>query len=228
MLIEIYKELLNCFGEQNWWPTVVKSNPEFEIMIGTILTQQATWRQVEKAIENLKKENLLSMEKLSKANLCKVQSLVRPSGFYKQKSRRIINLSKYLMDKYGGDLKKLFSKDTEELRKELLELDGIGKETADSILLYAANKLIFPVDAYTFRIFERMGMVSGKENYDYVQQLVENELKRDLKIYGEFHALLVKLGKTFCKTKPLCAECPIKKCKGRNRTLLELKFQLLF
>jgi endonuclease-3 related protein len=211
-LNSLYKKLLNEFGFQGWWPTITEFDPEFEVIIGAILTQQATWKQVEKAIENLKKENLLSPEKLSNANPKRVQLLVRPSGFYKQKSKRIVNFSKYMMEIYDGNLKKFFNKPTEELRKELLGLDGIGKETADSILLYAADKLIFPIDAYTFRIFERIGLISEKENYDHLQQFIQERLKRDLKMYGEFHALLVKLGKTFCKVKPLCNECPIKNC----------------
>jgi len=211
MLTRIYEELFEYFGEQNWWP----AETEFEVIIGAILTQQATWKQVEKSIENLKKENLLSAKNLATGDVRHVQKLVRSSGFYKQKSKRIINLSKYLVGKYGGDLKKFFDKPVEELRKELLEMNGIGKETADSIILYAADKLIFPVDAYTFRIFERIGFISGKD-YDNLQQLVQNELKKDLKIYGEFHALLVKLGKTFCKTTPVCGECPIKECEYRR------------
>lgn len=212
MLNKIFKELFEYFGEQNWWPAETK----FEVIIGAILTQQAAWKQVEKSIENLKKENLLSAKNLAMANPIHVQKLVRSSGFYKQKSKRIIDFSKYLVDKYAGDLEKFFDKTVVELRKELLEINGIGKETADSIILYAADKLIFPIDAYTFRIFERIGLTSGK-NYDSVQQLVQSELKEDLKIYGEFHALLVKLGKTFCKTKPVCDGCPIKECKNRMK-----------
>lgn len=203
--MEVYNKLFNRFGKQNWWPGETK----FEIMIGAILTQQTSWKQVEKSIGNLKKEKLLSARSLSISNARKVQSLVRPSGFYKQKSKRIILFSKYLMKEYSGDLKKFFNQPTEDLRKELLSLEGIGKETADSILLYAGDKIVFPIDAYTFRVFERLGAVKEKTNYDQLQSLFHMELPQDLQIYNELHALIVKHGKTFCKSKPLCSDCPL-------------------
>lgn len=205
IIVEVYKRLYSCFGKQYWWPGETK----FEIVIGAILTQQTSWKQVEKSIDNLKKENLLSASSLSNSNVRKTRLLIKPSGFYKQKSRRIVLFSKYLMKKYSGDLKIFLAQPIEILRKELLSLEGIGKETADSILLYAGNKLIFPIDAYTFRIFERLGIVAEKTNYDQLQSLFHKELPHDLEVYNEFHALIVKHGKTLCKSKPLCSDCPL-------------------
>jgi endonuclease-3 related protein len=213
-LFSIYRRLLSHFGKQNWWPSI-SENRKFEVIIGAILTQQATWQQVEKAIKNLHENNLLNPTALSKTNIVKIQNLIRPSGFYKQKTKRIVNFSKYLMKNYSGDLDKLFNKPLEDVRKELLSLDGIGKETADSILLYAADKLIFPIDAYTFRLFERLGVVA--KNYDELQKIFHENLPKDLEVYKEFHALIVKLGKTHCKIKPECNNCPLTDCSSRKR-----------
>ncbi len=203
---KIYQSLLKRFGKQNWWP-VLGSNPEFEIAIGTILTQQTTWQQVEKAITDMINDKLLTPRKLSTANIAEIHEMIRPTGFYRQKSNRIINFSNYLVKNYDSDIRKLLSKPDNELRQELLNLEGIGKETADSILLYAANKLIFPVDAYTFRIFSRLGVKTN--SYDELQGIIQNKLPKDLETYKEFHALLVMLGKTYCKSKPQCSDCPL-------------------
>jgi endonuclease-3 related protein len=209
-LTRIYYQLLNHFGKQNWWPVTDRKNPEFEIMIGAILTQQTSWKQVEKAISALRKNSLLSPKALANTNIKTIEKLVKPSGFYKQKARRIANFSKYLVKNYRSNLNKLFNKSIEKLREELLLLEGVGKETVDNILLYAANKLIFPVDAYTFRIFHRLGLISTN-SYDELQKFIQNQLPNNLEIYKEFRALIVKLGKTYCKTKPLCNNCPLTK-----------------
>lgn len=159
-LVAICCELSKKHGPQNWWPVQSKTSKaqKFEIMVGALLTQQTVWENAEKAIANMIRANVLSIEALSEAKERDIQPYLRVSGFYRQKTARIIALSKYLAKNYDCDLKKLFSKNLPELRCELLSLDGFGKETADNILLYAGDKLVFPVDSYTFRVFENMGL----------------------------------------------------------------------
>lgn len=211
-LIEIYNVLLKNFGKQNWWP-VKSKNPEFEIVIGAILTQQSTWKNVEDAIKKLKQKNLLTPRRLANADLQEIEKIIRSTGFYKQKAKRIIDFSRYLEEKYSGNIRLMFAKKVDDLRKELLSLNGIGKETADSIILYAVHKPIFVVDAYTYRFFSRLGMITGKESYDELREKIEKEIKPNEKIYNEFHALIVQHGKKLCKKKPLCSYCPfVKDC----------------
>ncbi|MEM3556053.1 MAG: hypothetical protein QXF56_05020 [Candidatus Micrarchaeia archaeon] len=204
----IYKKLLRHFGKQHWWPTT-SNNPQFEIIVGAFLTQQSTWRNVEKAIENLKNEKMLTSKAIAEASLTKLYACVKPTGFYRQKARRLRKFAKYIEKTYNGNLKLLLSKPLEEAREELLSLEGVGYETADSILLYAAEKLIFPIDAYTKRICERLGVVKG--NYNKLQNFFHSNLPRNLEVYKEMHALLVELGKNYCKTKPNCPPCPLRK-----------------
>jgi len=202
-LAKIYEKLLKHFGKQYWWP----GETRFEVIIGAILTQQTTWRNVELAIKNLKDKELLDSHSLAAAPLNHVEALIRHTGFYRQKARRIINFSKYLVTKYDGSLDKFLDGLTEQLRRELLSLEGIGLETADSILLYAAGRLTFPIDAYTKRLCERLGIKELK--YEELREFFESNLPRNLEIYKEFHALIDKLGKTYCKTKPQCSNCPL-------------------
>ena len=205
-LIAIYKSLYDVFGPQHWWPAKTR----FEIIVGAILTQQTTWENVEKAIKNLRENKLLTTESLAKAPLKKIEELVQPAGYYHQKSKRLKEISTYFLRKYRGNLNNFFKKGTKNLREELLALRGIGKETADSILLYAGEKRIFVVDAYTKRVFSRLGLLPAGD-YDKIRMFFENNLPKNIKIYQEFHALLVKLGKDFCKSKPLCKLCPLYK-----------------
>ena len=201
-LNQIYQKLLEHFGKQHWWPAETK----FEVIIGAILIQQTNWRSVERAIENLKSKELLNPNSLATASLNQIEALIQHLNFFRQKARRINNFSKHLVEKYGS-LDKFFSKPTEEIREELLSLNGIGSETADSILLYAADKLIFPIDAYTIRLCKRLGVKDLK--YEELRRLFENSLPKDLEVYKEFHALIDKLGKTFCRVKPSCDGCPL-------------------
>ena len=203
-LIRIYQKLLKHFGEQYWWPAETR----FEVIIGAILTQQTTWQSVEIAIQNLKDRDLLNPQALVNAPLDQVETLIRVTGFFRQKTRRIINISKYIVNNYDGSLDRLFEGSLDEVRKELLSLEGIGSETADSILLYANNRLAFPIDAYTIRICERLGIKDCKDNR--LKDLFERNLPKDLDVYKEFHALMDVLGKTYCKSKPICSECPLK------------------
>lgn len=204
-LIRIYQKLLKHFGKQHWWPAESK----FEVIIGAILTQQTTWKNVERAIENLRDKGLLDPHSLAAAPLKQVEALVRHTGFYRQKAKRIVNLSQHLVSKHDGSLAKLFNRPTEEIRKELLSLQGIGLETADSILLYSADRLAFPIDAYTTRLCQRLGIKDLK--HEKLRDFFERSLPKNLEVYKEFHALIDKLGKTYCKAKPRCSDWPLTK-----------------
>ena len=202
-LTKIYQKLLKHFGKQYWWP----AETQYEVIIGAILTQQTTWQNVELAIKSLKDKGLLHPNPLATAPLSHVEALIRHTGFYRQKARRIINFSKYLVTKYGGSLDKFFNRPTKDIRRELLSLEGIGLETADSILLYAADRLTFPIDAYTIRLCERLGIKDLR--YERLREFFESSLAKDLEVYKEFHALIDNLGKTYCKTIPQCSACPL-------------------
>ncbi len=205
-LRNIYKKLSNHFGHEVWWP----HETTFEVMVGAFLTQNTAWRNVERAIKNLKKKELLDIKKLSKAGLKKLERAIRPAGFYRQKARRLLAFSKYLEMEYGGDLDIFFNRDVKIIRKELLSFKGIGKETADSMLLYAGNKLIFVIDSYTKRMCKRLE-ITNSIDYDELQLFFQNNLDKNLALYKQIHALIVELGKKFCKTVPLCRDCPLKK-----------------
>ena len=201
--LKIYNKLLNHFGKQDWWP----AETPYEVIIGAILTQQTSWKNVEKAINNLKKLDLMTPEKIANANIETLEKAVYPSGFYKQKASRIKKISRYLLENYNGNLNKFFSRKTEKIRKELLKFPGVGFETADSILLYAGEKEIFVIDAYTKRMCKCHG-ING--SYEKVRHFFENNIPRDREIYNEYHALVVELGKNHCISRnPLCGECPL-------------------
>ncbi len=205
-LLPIYKRLLRHFGKQYWWP----ADTPFEVIVGAILTQQTTWKNVEKAIDNLKGNNLLSISSLAKVNLKHLEKIIRPIGYFHQKAERLKGICRYIYENYGEDLAKLFSKTIPNLREELLSLKGLGPETVDSIILYAANKPIFIIDAYTKRIAHRLG-VTDLNKYEDLRKYFEGHLPNDLDLYQEFHALIVELGKNYCKTKPNCTSCPLRK-----------------
>ncbi|MCM8789749.1 MAG: endonuclease III domain-containing protein [Candidatus Omnitrophica bacterium] len=203
----IYKKLYKYFGPQRWWP----ADSKFEVILGAILTQNTNWQNVEKAIRNLKRKNLINIKKLHKLPLKKLANLIKPSGYYNIKSKRLKSFLRFFIDSYGASLKKMHLEDSQVLRQKLLSVNGIGKETADSILLYALNKPVFVVDAYTKRIFLRHGFIKEGPDYDEIQNLLMKNLKKDVKLFNEYHALLVRLGKEFClKNKPRCNICPLK------------------
>lgn len=199
----IYHKLLRHFGKQYWWPAETR----FEVIIGAFLTQQTNWKNAELAIKNLRDKGLLDPHSLSSSPLDQVEILIRKSGFYRQKAIRIINFSQFLVTKYDGSLDKLFCGKEKNIRKELMSLEGIGPETADSILLYAADKLSFPIDSYTIRLCERFGFKDLQ--YNKLGAFFKNNIPADLEIYKEFHALIDMLGKTYCKKKPICSACPL-------------------
>jgi endonuclease-3 related protein len=208
----IYQKLYSHFGPQHWWP----GDSAFEVMIGAILTQNTNWQNVERAIDNLKKSRLLEFSKFYRLPARKLASLIRPAGYYNIKAKRLKSFLRFLFDAYNADLRKMSFKNTKELRRELLCVHGVGPETADSILLYALNKPIFVVDAYTKRIFFRHALIREKSGYDEVQNLFMQNLKNSVKLFNEYHALLVKLGKDFClKNKPRCDICPLRGIKRR-------------
>lgn len=205
---QLYGVLHKSFGSQNWWPTTTK-NRETEIVIGAILTQNTSWKNVEKAILNLKQNGLVDLRKLAAVETSKLARIIRPSGYYNQKARKLKAFGKHVVDNYMGDLRKLFAKDTGDLRSELLSIHGIGPETADSILLYAAGKPAFVVDAYTKRIFTRTGIIREDSSYDELQNLFKTNLPENTGMFSQYHALIVQLGKDVCRKKPLCNNCPL-------------------
>ena len=207
LLIKIYHRLYEHFGPQNWWP----AETPFEVCVGAILTQNAAWTNVEKAISNLKRANLLDPFKLYQVELPRLATLIKPCGFYNLKAKRLKNFVNFLVSEFKGDLSKLFNLEVREAREKLLSVKGLGKETVDSILLYAGNLPVFVVDAYTYRILFRHGLISEEATYDEIQELFESNLPEDPKLFNEYHALLVACGKNLCKkNKPLCDSCPLK------------------
>ncbi|MEA3254872.1 MAG: hypothetical protein U9Q22_03440 [Candidatus Altiarchaeota archaeon] len=205
-LLGIYSILFKEFGKQDWWP----AETGFEVVIGAILTQATAWRNVKLAIMNLKREDLLSPEGIYEAGEDRLGGLIKPAGYFNAKAKKLKEFVNFLFRSYGGNLELMLNQPYENLRNELLSIWGIGPETADSIILYAANKPCFVVDAYTKRILSRIGLVNGGIGYDDLKNFFENNLPRDAELYNEFHALLVKLGKEYCKPTPSCSECPIR------------------
>ncbi|ADR18703.1 HhH-GPD family protein [Calditerrivibrio nitroreducens DSM 19672] len=205
----IYRYLFNRYGDLKWWP----AESAFEVAIGAILTQNTSWRNVERSIENLKKFELLSPEKILGLDFSELANLIRPSGFYNQKAERLIIFSRFILEECNGDIKYLNKLETADARKRLLLLKGVGPETADSILLYACDHTIFVIDKYTMRMFNRVGM-GWSEKYDIFQKNIMELLPHDLNIYRHYHALIVENSKNYCRSKPFCEGCPIAKiCK---------------
>lgn len=203
----IYKKLYSRFGPQYWWP----AQTPFEVMAGAILTQNTNWLNVEKAIDNLKKYNLLAPDKLYKLPHRRLALLIRPAGYYNIKAKRLKSFLKFFIKHYKNSLRSMSAQDTGSLRQQLLSIKGIGPETADSILLYALGRPVFVVDAYTKRILLRHGFIRDDAGYHEMQNLFMQNLKSGVKLFNEYHALLVKLGKDFClKNKPKCDICPLK------------------
>jgi len=211
-LSKIYDLLYAEFGPRHWWP----GDTKIEIIIGAILTQNTAWRNVEKAIRNLKKEKALSVGGLSGISKKKLAALIRPSGYYNVKASRIKIFLKFLNVHYNGSIGRMFRVDLCQLREELLALKGVGQETADSILLYAGSKPVFVVDAYTKRVLLRHGFIGQKADYKEIQSLFMDNLPEDTGLFNEFHALIVELGKSVCKSKkPLCDICPIRSVRRK-------------
>ncbi len=215
----IYRALYSAYGPQHWWP----GDTPFEVMVGAVLTQNTAWANVEKAIANLKRDRLLTVSRLNDTPGRRLASLIRPSGYFNIKARRLKSLTAFVVGRYRGSLKRMFSDDPRGLREGLLGVNGIGPETADSILLYAANRPYFVVDAYTKRVFSRHGFISEKAVYHEVQRLFMENLHADPRLYNEYHALIVRVGKERCKkSRPFCNGCPLEEFLPRSRTMTDL------
>ena len=207
-LRKIYRKLLRAFGPQHWWP----GETPFEVIVGAILAQNTAWTNAATAIQNLKREHLLSPSALEQVPIGRLAGLIRSSGYFNQKARRLKSFVLYLRDSYHGDLKKMQRVPLTRLRNELLAISGIGPETADSILLYAFGKPVFVVDAYTRRVLARHSLIDWGAGYQEIQQLFMERLPRKRTLLNEYHALIVALAKGFCqKTKPKCHLCPLRK-----------------
>lgn len=204
-LMEMFDLLLNHFGPQNWWP----AENELEIMVGAVLTQNTNWKNVEKALGNLKEGNLLSLDALQSMPSTDLAERLRPAGYYNVKTTRLKNLINFIMGKYCGDISSLLKEETGELRDGLLSVKGIGPETADSIVLYAARRPVFIIDTYTHRILHRHDLVDDQVTYHDLQELFMDNLTDDVELFNEFHALIVRTGKEYCRSKPKCSLCPL-------------------
>lgn len=205
-LLQIYQKMFDALGPRHWWP----GETPFEVIIGAILTQNTNWSNVEKAIKNLKTAGKLSPEGMYELSVTELAELIRPSGFFNVKAKRVKAFINWLFSRYEGNLSKMFAQDLQALRGELLSVKGIGPETADSILLYAGNMPTFVVDAYTHRIFSRHELIPEESTYDEMKSFFEENLPEDVQLFNEYHALIVNIGKTFCKTKKVCEPCPLK------------------
>lgn len=204
-LIAIHDRLLERFGPQGWWP----AETPFEVMVGAVLTQNTAWRNVVRAIDNLKAAGAMEPAELAGKEVEWIARHIRPAGYYNVKARRLRNLLDYFVQACEGSMDTLASRETGELRTELLQVKGIGPETADSILLYALGRPIFVVDTYTYRIFTRHRLIGEDCGYEELRELFENHLPREVELYNEYHALIVRLGSAHCKRRPLCSGCPL-------------------
>jgi endonuclease III related protein len=202
-----FEALSQALGPMRWWP----ARTPFEVIVGAILTQNTAWSNVERAIANLHREDLMTPRAIERVPIARLARLVRPSGYFRQKAKKLKAFVRFLRSNFGGSLPRMFRTPTAELRERLLGVYGIGRETADSILLYAGGHRVFVVDAYTHRILGRHGLTEAKPDYEAVRALLEAHLPRDAKVYNEFHALLVNTGKSWCRTRDArCNECPLR------------------
>ncbi len=201
----IYENLYDAFGPQHWWP----GDGPFEVMVGAILTQNTNWSNVEKAIDNLRMEGMLTPFSIERITSRRLAELIRPAGYFNIKAERLKAFVKFFIEEYSGDVSLMKRRDTAALRRELLGVKGIGPETADSILLYALEKPVFVIDAYTKRVLSRHGIMDQSEPYESFQELFHASLPRDVRLFNEYHALFVRVGKEYCKTRPVCSGCSL-------------------
>lgn len=216
----VYRRLYRAFGKQHWWP----AKTPFEVIVGAILTQGTAWSNVEKSVRALREKKALVPERLYSMKSNVLSKTIRSSGFFNVKTRRLRNFVSYLFDRWDGDLHRMFQTPAPFLRREFLTISGLGKETVDSILLYAGNKPTFVVDAYTRRIFSRHGVFREDEEYDDIQNYFLRSLPPKSRLFNEYHALLVEVGKKYCRPSPLCQKCPLDPLpRTRRGSLLFLK-----
>ena len=215
-LLRYYEAMSGALGPMRWWP----AQTPFEVIVGAILTQSTAWGNVERAIANLRSARMLTPSAMLRVRPSQLAALVRPSGYFRQKAKKLKAFVRFLQAGYGGSLRRMFLTPTSELREKLLSVHGIGPETADSILLYAGNHPVFVVDAYTHRIFGRHGITGGKPDYEKVRAFVETSIPRQPELFNEFHALIVNTGKNWCRKKaPRCEGCPLRSLLPANSPL---------
>lgn len=211
MITRVYRALARAYGPLHWWP----ARTRFEVIVGAFLTQNTSWKNVEIALRNLRRANALNLAAIRSIPQSEFEELIRPSGYFRQKAMRLKNFVAYLDERYAGSLNRMFAQPLEILRPELLQLNGVGPETADAILLYAGKLPVFVVDAYAKRVFERHGIIQPGGKYEQVRSLVQNALQQEASgpeladHFNEFHALLVQVGKEFCGKKARCEQCPL-------------------
>jgi len=218
-LLEMYESMRAEFGRQGWWPTSAEKHATegrpgdgaLEICVGAILTQNTNWRNVEKAIANLRSAGLTSVSALEAKPQAELAELIRPAGYFNVKAKRLKNFIARVFESFGDDIEGFLDRPVEVLREELLSINGVGRETADSMILYAAGKPVFVVDAYTHRIALRHGLISPEDDYEAIRELFESQLPQDVALWNDFHAQLVCVGKGFCRPRaPACDACPLK------------------
>ncbi|MFC1961943.1 endonuclease III domain-containing protein [Chloroflexota bacterium] len=200
---KLYHRLTEQYGSQHWWP----AGSPFEVMVGAILTQSTAWQNVEKAIRNLKTGGVLSPQALAGLPTAEIARFIHPSGYYNAKTQKIKALVQWLQESFAGDLDRVFAQDIATLRRQLLGIYGVGPETADAIILYAANKPVFVIDAYTRRILSRLGLAADGLSYTGLQDLFMKSLPHEARLFNEYHALLVQHAKKVCRSRPLCRRC---------------------
>jgi endonuclease-3 related protein len=205
-LDEYFNSLFTAFGPQHWWP----GKTPFEVIVGAVLTQNTSWKNVERAIGNLREAKLLAPRAIEQAPVAEIERRIRPSGYFRQKARKLKAFCAFLRHEYRGSLVRMFKEPTLRLREKLLRVFGIGRETADSILLYAGGHPVFVVDTYTKRLLARHKWINQDAGYEDVRWTFERRFPGDAKLFNEFHALIVHAGKKFClKSQGLCGECPL-------------------
>lgn len=205
-LRQVYERLLAAFGPQHWWA----SESPLEVLVGAVLVQNTSWKNVQRAILNLRDDRLMDVHALERLPVEELAEVIRPSGYFRVKARRLHNLLAFVVHEYDGSLDAMFGTDVATLREQLLAVHGIGPETADAILLYAGNLPTFVVDTYTHRVLARHGWIGYEADYHEIKDYFESSLPADAPLYNEFHALFVRLGKVYCrKSNPKCDECPL-------------------
>ena len=208
----MYDALVGHFGLQGWWPSAAgceTAEGKVEICVGSILTQNTNWGNVERAIENLRQADCLSVEALRSMRAPRLAKLIRPSGYFNVKAKRLKNFVKAVVEEANGDIVAFLNTPKSKLRAELLSINGVGPETADSMILYAAGQATFVIDAYTMRVFRRHGLLDEKAHYDDAKEMFEAALPTDAALFNEFHAQIVAAGKRYCRRRPRCATCPL-------------------
>jgi endonuclease III related protein len=212
-LLRMYERLNRFFGDLHWWP----GETPFEVAVGAILTQNTNWTNVEKAIGRLKAEGVLEPHSLFGLDDEALAELIRPSGYFRVKTKRLKAFLEVLCGEFDGNLERMLSGDLLLARQRLLAIPGVGEETADSMLLYAGGRPVFVVDAYTRRILARHGFLEGNPSYGEIQRMFMAHLPPDAGLYNQYHALIVATAKCYCRKDPSCGECPLRKIKPRHR-----------